>query len=85
MADKPALLDPGGRTATHRQLLGEQEGLDRGGESPRPSNVRVLILGGAPRFMACVVPYGLKSAPMASTGERRHLAMRHERQGAFDS
>jgi hypothetical protein len=29
--------------------------------------------------------YGQRSAPVASTGERRHLAMRHEPQGAFDS
>jgi hypothetical protein len=29
--------------------------------------------------------YGLGSAPVASTGKRRHNAMRHERRGAFNS
>jgi hypothetical protein len=80
-----ALLDPIGRTGDAGTTLA-RAGAPRGlVESPRPSDIRVLIRRRRAPFHGLRRAYGQRSAPVASTRERRHLAMRHEQQGAFDS
>ena len=50
------------------------------------SDIRVLIRRRRAPFHGLYRAYGQRSAPVASTRERRHLAMLpRERQGAFDS
>jgi hypothetical protein len=51
----------------------------------RLSDIRVLIRWRRAPFHGLRRAYGQRSAPVASTRERRHVAMRHEQQGAFDS
>src|SRR5713101_2943368 len=85
MADKAALLDPIGRAGDAWPTFTRAGAPRSRGGIRRLSDVRILIRWRCAPFHGLRRAYGLGSAPVASTRERRHLAMRHERQGAFDS
>jgi len=117
MADKAALLDPGGRagdagpTFTQAGAPRSRGGMHSDSMAVCSVSSRLLAKRNTPKNARQINPlqalsvtgaksvavplgrgrtclrraYGQRSAPVASTGERRHLAMRHEPQGAFDS
>src|SRR6266404_3690491 len=80
MADKAALLDPIGRVGDAGTTLGRGGAPRSLGGITRLSDIRVLIRRRRAPFHGLRRAYGQRSAPVASTRERRHLAMRHERQ-----
>ena len=85
MADQAELLDPIGRADNAGTTLARAGAPRSHVETPRLSDIGVLIRRRRAPFHGWRRAYGQRSAPVASTRERRHLAMRHEQQGAFDS
>jgi hypothetical protein len=84
MADQAGLLDPKGRASDAGTTLARAGRLDRSGITSL-SDIRVLIRKRHAPFHGLRRAYGQRSAPVASTRERRHLAIAaHERQSAFD-